>query len=131
MLSDKNIKRNFRPITHTTPEEEQWAKHTHTHTLVERKTPEKEKHLFLIRMRRKYSIHVLHIRLEVQPEICITVKDLLTKNWAFFCPSQRLKKCPPDQELAIAVSITADISTKFLLVTTFALKQENYSTSEV
>ncbi len=52
LLSDKNIKRNFRPITHTTPEEEQWAKHTYTHTLVERKTPEKEKHLFIIRMRR-------------------------------------------------------------------------------
>jgi hypothetical protein len=82
LLSDKNIKRNFRPITHTTPEEEQWAKHTYTHTLVEIKTPEKEKHLFLIRMRRKYSIHVLHMKSEEQPEICMSVKDLLKKKRA-------------------------------------------------
>jgi hypothetical protein len=52
--------------------------YTHTH-IGGKKTPEKEKKLVSFQNEKEiqYSIHVLHMKSEVQPEICMSVKDLL------------------------------------------------------
>jgi hypothetical protein len=53
----------------------------HTH-IGGKKNSRKGKTLVYYQNEKEYSIHVLHMKSEVQPEICMSVKDLLKKKRA-------------------------------------------------